>query len=305
MLSLQHAKVISAIGFCFLVFSVEPAKAQDESNASISVGALKGKAEASVVRVLVKFGDSLAVTDRLVPKSLSGDRADFYTLNRVAKIDATETGQFGGLSLRYGVKYYNIGMKSEVFDGKPIVKFDGDKVMHVIPISIGADSDRNGKNRDLLLEAGYIPALFKGGDSCFKLGANPIAGVALQIGQRKRSAEPTEPGKPAETSGSLRRLKAEGKLDFALSCLLRLPAASASSDSAASVLFGDIGRWQLTLSSAAWRDFVEDRNYRRTELNIRIPTGGKSFVDFKREIGAAPTDFNTGAKFSANLTIEF
>jgi hypothetical protein len=86
------ASAKSHLAFCALVFTTTLAIAQDESNASISVGALREKAEASVVRVLVKFGDSLSVSDRLVPKSISGHRADFYTLNRVAKIDATDKG---------------------------------------------------------------------------------------------------------------------------------------------------------------------------------------------------------------------
>lgn len=283
------------------------ATGQETSAASLSVGALKGKAEEAAVRLLVKFGDSLSVTDRLIPKSTSGDRGEFYTLNRTAKIDATDNGQFGGVSVRYGVKYYNVGMKSEIFDGKPIIKFDGDKWMHVIPVSLGVDADRGFKNRDTLLEVGYIPALFKGTDSCFKIGANPIIGAALQVGHRKRVQESTETGKPPESSGSLRRLKVEGKFDFALSCVFRLPGASTetSGDSAARVLLGDIGRWQITLSSAAWRDFSEDRNYRRTELNVRIPTSAKTYVDFKREVGAAPAEYNTGAKYSANLTVEF
>lgn len=283
------------------------ATAQENSVASLSVGALKGRAEEAAVRVLANFGDTLSINDRIVPKSTSGERGDFYTLNRTAKIDATNNGQFGAVSVRYGVKYYNVGMKSEVFDGKPIIKFDGDKLMHVVPISFGVDADRGFKNRDALVEVGYIPALFKGTDSCFKLGANPIVGAALQVGHRRRAQEPTEAGQPPESSGSLWRVKVEGKFDFTLSCVFRLPsgATETSGESAVAVLLGDIGRWQVTLSSAAWRDFVEYRNYRRTEFNIRIPTGAKTYVDLKREVGATPVEFNTGAKFSANLTVEF
>lgn len=288
-----------------LVAAASSTQAQDESAGSLTIGTIKEKAEASIVRVLAKFGDSLAISDRLVPKSESGDRGAFYTLNRVAKIDATEKGQFGGVSFRYGVKYYNVGMKTETFEGKEIIKFDGDKLMHVVPLSFGADADRDFKNRDYLLELGYIPALFRGTESCFKLGANPIAGAAVQVGHRKRSSETTEAGKPAESSGSLARLKGEAKFDFAFSCLFPKATEDKSSTSAIKTLFNGIGQWQLTAAIAAWRDFVESRNYRKTEINLRIPAGGQKFIDLKREIGAAPTDFNTGAKFSANLTIEF
>jgi hypothetical protein len=282
------------------------AHAQGESSGSLTLGAIKQHAEAPVVRVLAKFGDSLAIADRLVPGSVSGDRGTFYTLNRIVKVDATDKGQFGGVSVRYGLKYYSVGMKTETFEGKPITKFDGDRLMHVVPLSFGVDADRDLQNRDYLVELGYIPALFRGTQTCFKLGANPIAGAALQVGRRTRSAEPTEAGKPAEPSGSLARLKVEAKADFLFSCVLGKPATEGpSATSPLAILLADIGQWQLSASVAAWRDFVENRNYRRTEINLRIPAGDKKFIDLKREIGAAPTDFNTGAKFSANLTVEF
>lgn len=279
--------------------------AQGESSGSLTLGAIKEQAEAPVVRVLAKFGDSLAIADQLVPGSVSGDRGTFYTLNRIVKVDATDKGQFGGVSVRYGLKYYSVGMKTETFEGQPITKFDGDRLMHVVPLSFGVDADRNLENRDYLLELGYIPALFRSKETCFKLGANPIAGAALQVGRRTRSAEPTEAGKPAETSGSLARLKVEAKADFLFSCLFRPAAAGQPSASPLAILLADVGQWRLSLHAAAWRDFVENRNYRRTEINLRIPAGEQKFIDLKREIGAAPTDFNTGGKFSANLTIEF
>lgn len=294
----------------WLLSAVTLTVAQESANTSLTIGAIKDQAEASAVRVLVKYGDSLSITDELVPKEISGDRGLFYTVSRQATVDTSDAGKFGGVSFRYGLKRYDVGMKTDPdaparADGKPVVKFDGDKWMHVVPIQIGADADRTFKNRDYLVEVGYIPAQFRAGDSCFKLGANPIVGISGQLGHRQRSGEVTAPGKPAETSGSLRRVKIEGKFDFPLSCVLRTPASSDAASGPGDLLFADIGRWQVMLSVAGWRDFVEDRTYKKTELTIRIPTGTNTSMDFKREIGAAPTNFDTGAKFSANLTIAF
>jgi hypothetical protein len=107
-------------------------------------------------------------------------------------------------------------------------------------------------------------------------------------------------------SGSLRRLKVEGKLAFPISCVLKLPAdGEATGSNPAALVFADIGRWQIIAAAAGWRDFVEDRSYKKYDLTVRVPTTAKAFIDFKREIGAAPTNFDTGAKFSANLTVEF
>ena len=85
-----------------------------------------------------------------------------------------------------------------------------------------------------------------------------------------------------------------------------MPAATdASSTDPFRLIFGDVGRWQLALFSTSWRDFSESRNYRKHELTLRIPTSDKTFFELKREIGAAPTEFDTGAKFGANLTVQF
>lgn len=296
-----------------LVCSVASATAyaQENAAASLSIGTVRDKAEAAAVRVIAKYGETLSVTDKLFPKEVSGDRGLFLTLSRQIKIDATDKGRFGGVLLRYGIKRYSVGMKTDpdappTVSGKPVVKFDGDKLMHVVPIQIGFDADRNFKNKDLLLEVGYIPALFRSGDSCFKLGANPIVGVSGQLGRRQRGSEPTEPGKAAESSGSLKRAKLEAKIDFPLSCVFAMPAATdASSTDPFRLIFGDVGRWQLALFSTSWRDFSESRNYRKHELTLRIPTSDKTFFELKREIGAAPTEFDTGAKFGANLTVQF
>ena len=294
-----------------LVICGPAAQAQENANVSLSIGTVRDKAEVAAVRLIAKYGETLSVTDKLIPKEVVGDRGLFLTLSRQIKIDATDKGQFGGVLLRYGIKRYSVAMKVDpdapsTDSGKPVVKFDGDKLMHVVPIQLGLDADRNFKNKDLLLEIGYIPALFRSGDSCFKLGANPIMGVSAQLGRRQRGSEPTQAGKPAEPSGTLRRAKLEAKLDFPLSCVFGMPAAgNAPTKDPLGLVLGDINRWQLALSSTGWRDFVESRTYRKHELTLRIPTSDKTFFELKREVGAAPTEFDTGAKFGANLTVQF
>lgn len=304
-----------------LLLSATSAIAQEDAGASLSIGAINDRVEGAAVRVLAKYGESLAVTDKLVPKGISDDRksASFYTLSRQVTVDTTDKGSFGGVSFRYGVKFYNVGMKTENAldeNGKPILdengkiitvtKFDGDKWAHVFPINIGADADRNFNNHDYLVEAGYIPAQFRSGDSCFKLGANPIVGLNVQLGHRQRTAVSTASGQPPEPSGNLRRLKLEGRLNFPLSCIFDTPSnTDNTSTDALGLVFADIGQWQVIASSIGWRDYVESRSYKKHELTIRIPTGAKTSFDLKREVGAAPTNFDTGAKFSANMNIEF
>lgn len=295
----------------FLLLSASVSLAQEDSGASLTIGAIKDQVEGSAVHILAKYGESLGVTDKLIPKEISGDRGLFYTMSRQITIDETDKGNFGGISLRYGVKRYNVGVKTTAVDEngapleKPITKFDGDKWMHIFPMHIGADADRNFNNHDYLVEVGYIPAQYRYGDSCFKLGANPIIGLSAQLGHRQRSPVSTASGQPPEQSGSLRRLKLEGKLDFPLSCIFNTPSnTDQTAAGALDLVFSDIGQWQVMVSSTGWRDFVETRTYQKHELTVRIPTGAKTFLDLKREIGAAPTNFDTGAKFSANMTIE-
>ncbi len=293
-----------------LALSATKSLAEENTGASLSIGSIRDQVEGSAIRILAKYGDSLNITDKLVPQEGSGNRRSFYALSQQFKVDTADKGNFGGVSFRYGVKYYNEGVKTDPNappreDGKPVIKFDGDQWMHVIPINIGADADRNFNNHDYLVEVGYIPALYKAGDSCFKIGANPIFGVGGQLGYRKRNALPTATGQLPEQSGPLRRLKLEGKAGLDFGCLSKTSGADQASTRLLDALLSGILSWQLSVAGTGWRDFVEQRNYKKYEGVLSIPTGPKSSIDIKREFGAAPTDFDTGAKFSANLTIEF
>lgn len=287
------------------MFAANISHAKETVTPTVSIGVIQDQVENAAVRILAKYGESLSVTDKIVPQSVSGDRGIFYNVSREFTLDTAEKGNFGGLSFRYGIKRYSVGMKTDPNapprdDGQPVVKFDGDKWMHIVPMYIGIDTDGKLKNKDYLIEVGYIPALYKSTDSCFKLGANPIIGVSAQLGRRTRSSESTE------ESGSLRRLKLEGKMDFRLSCVFNTPTGTGQdSSNPLNLIFSDIGEWQIIASSTGWQDFSEDKTYKKHELTVRIPTGSNAFIDFKRDIGAAPTNFDTGGKFSANLTIQF
>lgn len=287
--------------------------ADDATGASLSVGTIKTNLEQSGVRVLAKYGDSLALSDKLNVKkdNVKDGRSSFNIVSREFKVDATDDGKFGGINFRYGLQYYNIGVK-EVVDapgvppGVTVIKFDGGKWMHVFPVNIGIDSDRNFRNRDYLIEAGYIPAKLSQSDSCFKLGANPIIALVGQAGYRKRAPINTPDNLNGEDSGELLRVKAEAKIDFALNCIVKSPTVDeAKTTGALDLMLLDLSQWRIMATTTAWHDFTEHKSYDKHNLTLRIPLSAKTFTDLKREVGQSPTNFDTGSSFSANLTIEF
>lgn len=306
----KFAALLVTIG---LLVSAAARGQADPSGTTLSVGAVKDAAEAAVVRVFIKQVEGWNVDDKLVmSKKLVVGRETFYTMSRKFEIDATDKGTLGGVVLRYGARAYNVRNEldaeaTRVNDGKPVISIDSGAWIHVFPVELGFDSDRSLKNRDVLLEAGYVPLHLNTGN-CFKLGANPIVGVSAQWGRRTRDTAAAVPaGQKAEASGSLRRLKADARFELPFSCVLKATRQPSEADSASvlSVLGADLSQWTILTAATGWRDFVEHRTYKRYELVLRIPTGKNTFMDLKRELGAAPTNFDTGAKFSANLTVQF
>jgi len=289
------------------------AQSQDISGASLSVGAIKDSFEATAVRVLIEQADAWNAEDKLfMAKQQKPGPETFYTMSRKFLIDATDKGTLGGVVLRYGFRVYNVTNEVDRTlpprsDGTPAVTVDSTDWIHLFPVELGFDSDRSFKNQDVLLEVGYVPLHLNAGN-CFKLGANPIAGVAVQYGHRTRDPNTLVPaGQVVETSGTLFRAKAEAKLVMPLSCVLNASGQPSTADSASalSVLGTDISNWRLLASATGWRDFVENHTYKIYEVVLEIPTGAKTFLDIKREYGARPTTFDTGAKMSASLTVNF
>jgi hypothetical protein len=294
--------------------------AQPVAENTLSLGAVRDITEKAVVRLMVKHAEAWNADDKLVQrKTLVAGRETFYTTSRKAELNVTENGTFDGVILRYGVRAYSVNNEldkvlTQANDGKPVISIDSDSWIHVFPVEIGFDADENFNNRDALLEVAYVPLLLSDGN-CFKLGANPIIGISAQMGQQTRDSNSAAlAGQQTGTSGTLRRMKLDAKLDIPFTCLIRPSGNPATIDASSilSVLGSDISQlgsflsdWTLSTSATGWRDFSDDRSYKKYEAVLRIPTGEKSTLDLKRELGAAPTAFDTGAKFSANLTLAF
>lgn len=287
---------------CLLVGSFAAvAQAQDASPASptgleLSLGTVKEKVEGAAVSALVRFGDKLTAEDQLTRATAPV----FYAITRKVEFDVTDKGTFAGVALRYGFKAFKAPLITHPSD--PSLKVtDSRGWMHVFPVTLGLDADRSFKNRDVLLEAGYVPFKGDAGVSCFKLGGNPIVGLVGQLGRRTR--DPALDDKEA----SLRRVKLEFATDFALSCLRpRKPTQAEGGDPGLLGLFADdIGSWRVMFQAVAWRDYTLRDSFRHAALTLRVPTGKGAFMDFKREVGAEAPTFTKGAQFGAYLTVQY
>ena len=298
----------TGLAFALLVCMGRVAIAQETTQGGtpaaleLSLGAIAEQVEGSAVRALVKYGDRISEEDRLV----SATGSTFYEITRKVQFDVTDKGTFGGVFLRYGFKAYRVPIIEKTLEnGKTIKLSDSSGWMHVFPVTVGLDADRRFKNRDVLLEGGYVP--FKGDAqvSCFKLGGNPIVGIVGQVGHSTRDPATASADQPS----TLRRIKGELLMDFKLGCFRSRKSAGESSDSEDGSLLtkfaADLANWRILIETRAWRDFGLHETFRRSALTIRIPTTKDAFVDLKREVGQEPPTFAKGAQFGAYLTVQF
>lgn len=292
-------KALHVLGSAALLATVAASPVAAQSSAGpadkplqLSLGTLKEEAEKSAVRALVKFGDGAALTEALVrPES-----ASFYVVSRKVEFDATDSGTFGGVALRYGVVRYSPTQRDVIVDGLKLTQSAG--WINRYPVSLGLDADRDFKDRDLLLEAGWVPAMGNPGTSCFKLGLNPVIGIVGQLGRRTRdNAAP-------DFERSLRRVKVEFKSAFEIgSCFGVRPSGNGAGPLDA--LTADIAKWRVRLEATGWYDFVTRTEYKYAALTLRMPVGPDSFVDLKREVGATAPGFTQGSQYGAYLTVQY
>lgn len=268
----------------------------------LTLGTVKDQAEAAGVRALVRYGDRLSEDERLS----NATQRVFYEITRKVQFDVTDKGAFAGASLRYGAKAYNVPFRERVLpNGEKAIVSDSDGWMHVFPVTLGLDSDRGFKNRDVLLEAGYVPFKGDSGRSCFKLGGNPAVGLAAQLGHRTRDPATASP----DEKSTLKRLKLELLADFRLGCLRHGPKAApddaVDNTSLLSLFAQDLSNVQVLFEGRAWRDFDLHDSFRHAVLTVRVPTGKGMFMDFKREVGAEAPTFAKGSQFGAYLTVQY
>lgn len=274
------------------------APAAAETGLQLSLGTIKEKLEASAVRALVKFGDRLTLEDRLSNVA----QPVFFAVTRKVEFDVGDRGSFNGLNLRYGAKAFLVPIKEVTLpNGETARLSDSSGWMHVFPMTLGIDADRSFKNRDVLLEGGYVPFKGDAGLSCFKLGGNPAIGLSAQVGHRTRDPATVKP----EEKSSLRRVKAEILADFKLGCFRNTKSDAGADGSLADALAKDLADVQVLFEGRAWRDFDLHQSFRHAVLTIRVPTSKGIFMDFRREVGAEAPTFAKGSQFGVFLTVQY
>jgi hypothetical protein len=279
------------------------ASATSAMGLELTLGTVKDQVESAAVRALVKYGDRVSEDDRLSNAS----KPVFFEVTRKVQFDVTDKGAFGGVALRYGAKAYKVPFGERMLpNGRTALVSDSNGWMHVFPVTVGVDADRNFKNLDVLLEAGYVPFKGDSGASCFKLGGNPAVGLSGQLGHRNRDPATAKP----DEKSTLKRVKLEVLADFKLGCFRsKSPNASdggvAEEDSLLTMFAKDLYEVRILVEGRAWRDFDLKDNFRYAALTVRVPVGKGMFMDFKREVGSEAPTFAKGSQFGAYLTVQF
>lgn len=298
-------KQLSAIALLTFASALAFGQSNPNSLGSVSLGSMHDQLEGGTVRLMAKIGDALGGTDDLYATDTSGR---FWVASREFAIDAADKGKFGNASVRLGARYYILSQSVE--PGAPIGMkpiYDGG-LSHVFNFHLGADTDRNARNKDVLVEAAYLPMWKNPTNSCLSIGpSGHMLGVAAQVGHQKRSYEPAVVDSKDE-SATLKRAKFEYRATLPLSfkCDGVSPNTPKNKRGALSdVIFSEISMWSVLLHSTVWRDFTDKKTFKKHEVVLRIPMTKGAMLDLRRDIGASPVEFDTGSKYGANVTIEF
>lgn len=260
---------------------------------TLSLGSVKERAEAATVRALVKYANRKELEDALV----SANGSSFYVIKRNIDLDVTDKGTLGGLAVRYGAVRFSPTREDAVVDGVRVTQSAA--WIHTIPVTLGLDADRSFQNRDYLFEAGYVPFKGSSGQSCFKLGGNPIVGVIGQLGHRTRE-NPT-----AGFNSSLRRIKVEMKSAFEIGRCFGIKPATGVAGTLLDALGTDLAKWRIIIEANTTRDFSERISYNYVGLTVRIPMNDNTYFDFKRDHGSTAPNFEKKSQYGIYITTQY
>jgi len=282
-----------------------PIYSQDAVNSPVelSIGTVRTAAEAAAVKFLAKYAeglDDIFLTNANKVKKTSADKGSILDLSPEVSIETGDQDSFNGIIAKMTGNYMRVTLKDIKDPNNPAKTLQvGDlgKLVHVVPISFGFESDRNFKSVSTILETGYVPLLIPRG-----VGFQHKVGIFAQAGYKfdaNKRSEPETGGaqdqSAEEKESSILRLK--GRAGTKLCVLGKGKCLHKIND--------DNWGVNVILDATGWYDLRNSKTYHSIEAILRLTLfNGRNF-DLKYQDGSGAPNFNKGAEFSANLTVQF
>lgn len=299
-------KFIIACAVTLLLLSL-PVRSQDaESSESVelSLGTVRTTAEAAAVKFLAEYAeglDDIFITNASKVKKAGVDTGSILDLSPEVSIETGDEDSFNGVIAKMTGNYMRVQLKDipdPIDSVRTLQVGDLDKLVHVIPISVGFEGDRNFDSVSAILETGYIPLLIPRG-----VGFQHKIGIFAQAGYKFDANAEGE-----EETGGAQDQSAEGED----SSILRLKGRAGTQ---LCVLGKNKACWRkindenwgvnVILDASGWYDINNSEVYHSLEAILRLTLFDGRHFDLKYQDGSGAPNFNEGEEFSANLTVQF
>lgn len=293
----MKSRVLFGFLFTILVslpnFPVAGAEEENEETASplsLSLATVRTKAEQSAVRLAVDFVEDInrLITDPSRQLTVIGENSVLLITPEIHLLTGSEDA-FEGFQAK-GTALLTTFSGSTVVAG--VSTPDTRKLIHTVPISIGAETNGDFSTAAGIAEIGYVP-WFQTDARIPKFLHWIKPGIFVQGGYKFARAN------PGSTSGGDVDQSEEGKNQG-----LARAKASALLETPELTVVKSI-KVKLLGSGDVWYDFVNTEVYHRITGTFRVLLSKDRSFDFKYEHGSGAPNFNRGEQFSAGLTVAF
>ncbi len=188
-------------------------------------------------------------------------------------------------------------LKGKVIELEGVKLIDSKSMMHVFPISIGAESNTDFTFINSLVEVGYVPFYQGQGNKNVSdfLKLTQVS-VFLQAGYKNKidtvNAANITGGKIDESEEQVNNGLLRSKVNISL-------------DTKNFFTGKDKPGLGLIGKATWWYDFLNSKTYYRLEVKLRLYLVKNKYFDFTYEKGSGAPNFNQGEQFGTGLSITF
>lgn len=266
-----------------IVLALLAPAAAARAQSTLSLGTMRTAAEAAAVRLAVRATSDLSDIVSVGHPAAGAKRTWGLVLTPDISILTGEADALNGVVAKLTG---NVFPAIHLADGVP----DPDQnLLLLVPLSVGAESDRSFRHVAALLEMGIMP-FWKHGGVSNALRIRP--GLFVQAGY-KFGSDSAATGPSGATDQSA---EATGAGLFRLKAILGVDLHPISLNRRQVAIKGD---------ATGWYDIAHSKTYYRLEFTFGIPVSDTQTFDLTYEKGSGAPNFNKGEQFSANLTVRF
>lgn len=166
------------------------------------------------------------------------------------------------------------------------------KVLHTVPISLGAETNSQFNFINALLEVGYVP-WYQGVNTANSLRHTKV-GIFLQAGYKFK----------VDSTGNLATGGQVDESQEELNSAVFRAKGSLAIDTKQLIIINQV-RLGLVGSGDLWFDFLNAATYYRLIGAVRVYLNGSNYLDLHFQRGSGAPNFNQGDQFGLGLTVMF